>query len=295
MPQEAELHIKKLLPDLLTPLAVTPALPADFIALGANGQPDLCEWVYWGPKEILEAYFKDEKTLSQPIIRVILSANVIQTGPNHFTGQGEEFKAKVSSLGAKNFSEKHLKWGTYPIYATKIDFPEKQTHSAWIGLNSPEGWTLFAELVYPEKNQPAEQSLAFWNHFLNNTKPLSDRELFKAHGQDLKIGATTVHIGGSKMVVLVEKRQADRKLQIVVIPMDETLEFKFKGSSQGSMGATWHYGEPLAKVSATIIKKDNHTDLIQDMVISVLIKPVIEFTFDADELRRKEGIFVYQK
>lgn len=286
---DKELRITELLPGLLNPLAVEPALPKDFIALSPDQeQPDLHKGVFWGPKETLTAYFKDPASLERAIIAVKLSE------------KGEE---SLEKMGIKNFSEKFLSWGPYPVYSMHMDFADQfheslqqtKEYSAWIGLNTREGWTLHARLVYPQKlGHPALQDLEIWNNFLEKTKPLSERQAYKARGQDLKLGSTTVTVDGAKVVVIAERRSSDDKLQIVAIPLDENVDFQVKGAVQGLMGATWHHGDPVAKVAATIIKKDTENHLVMDMVVSVLIKPVSKFSLDAKEMKRKEGICVYE-
>ena len=69
-----DLRILELLPNLLCPLAVDPGIPADFIALSPNGILDPHDLIYWGPKDVLKAYFKDPSSLKVPLIRVKLSA-----------------------------------------------------------------------------------------------------------------------------------------------------------------------------------------------------------------------------
>ena len=54
-----DLRILNLLPNLLCPLAVDPGIPADFVALSPNGILDPYDFIYWGPKNALTAYFKD--------------------------------------------------------------------------------------------------------------------------------------------------------------------------------------------------------------------------------------------
>ena len=71
-----DLRILELLPNLLCPLAVDPGIPADFIALSPKGTLDPYDWIYWGPKDVLKAYFEDPASLKVPLIRVKLSANV---------------------------------------------------------------------------------------------------------------------------------------------------------------------------------------------------------------------------
>lgn len=277
------LRIQSLLPELPAPLAIQPAIPEDFIALSPGGAPDHCYWTYWGPREVLEKFFEDQTSLKQPILRFKLSGTIAEAEPNKFLAVGNE---------EKKIEGKELKWGPYPVYASCLP-SKKPEYNAWIGLNSPEGWVLQANLVYPEKEDyPEKEALELWNRFIGETKPLSDSLFLKAHGQELKIGSTTLNVEGSKIILLAERRSQDKKLQVVIVPTDENLEFQIKHVSLGTMGGSWHYGEPLAKISARLMKKDH---FIAEKVISVLIKTVSEFSLDADELRRKEGIIVFQK
>ena len=52
-----DLRILELLPNLVCPLAVDPGFPADFIAFSPNGILDPYDFIYWGPKNALIAYF----------------------------------------------------------------------------------------------------------------------------------------------------------------------------------------------------------------------------------------------
>ena len=83
-----DLRILDLLPNLLCPFAVDPGIPADFVALSPRGTLDPYDWIYWGPKDVLKAYFENPASLKTPLIRVKLSANVAQTGPNSFNNEG---------------------------------------------------------------------------------------------------------------------------------------------------------------------------------------------------------------
>lgn len=64
---KANLRILKLLPDLLIPFAVDSGIPANFIALTPSGTLDPFDWIYWGPKNVLKAYFENPESLNTPI------------------------------------------------------------------------------------------------------------------------------------------------------------------------------------------------------------------------------------
>ena len=65
---KSDLRILELLPNLLCPLAVDPGIPADFVALSPNGILDPHDLIYWGPKDVLKAYFKDPSSLKDPLV-----------------------------------------------------------------------------------------------------------------------------------------------------------------------------------------------------------------------------------
>lgn len=291
------LRILKLLPGLVTPLAVEPGLPSHFVALSQSGEPDLYDWVYWGPKEVLLAFFEDPNSLNQPIIRVQLSANVAQTGPNSFTDEEKDRKL-LKEYGATNFSEKRFKWGDYPVREIAVDLDSARRYSAWIGLNAPEGWALFAHLLYPamlnpdKKAKPTKEELTLWNNFLKNTKPLSDYLKFKAYGQDIQVGATTFTFDESKLLVVAERRLADKKLQVVAIPLDEGVQFQFQDMCEGLMGAKWHYGEPLVKVRGTVMTNSDKSHSVINTVISVLVKDVPAFSMTREELEGQNAVII---
>jgi hypothetical protein len=134
-----------------------------------GNEPDPHDWIYWGPKDVLETYFKDEQSLSVPVLRVKLSSNVSQIGPNKFSGdndlQGMLKKDPNSKL-------KSLMWNQYPVQAIELNLNNKRLFTAWVGMNDPEGhWVLMFNLVYPEKSgHPDILDIELWNNFLTNSK-----------------------------------------------------------------------------------------------------------------------------
>lgn len=153
--------IKNLLPGLLIPFDITPAIPDKFIAMTPTGKLDLYDWIYWGPRQVLENYFKNPNSLNQPLIRVKLSANIAQTGPREFN------RGNLQGIEVTNYQ-----WGPYPVIASETTMFGKKAFVAWAGLNDPQsGWTLMFNLVYPEKQgHPDANDMAFWKHFLSQTK-----------------------------------------------------------------------------------------------------------------------------
>jgi hypothetical protein len=167
-------RINQLLPNTFYPLHVAPALPADFVAMSPNGDIDLYDWVYWGPKNVLEAYFKNPNSLKSAIIRVKFSENVAQTSPNTFGNGIEEFVKQLKQADPQAVIQK--RWGQYPVIAIKERMRNKVCNMAWVGLNVPEaGWTLIFNLIYSEnKNEPSKEDETMWYKFINETKPLKN-------------------------------------------------------------------------------------------------------------------------
>lgn len=167
-------RILDLFPGFLCPLAIEPCIPEDFVAL-TRGVPDFYDWVYWGPRKVLEAYFRDNDSLEVPILRLKISPTVAQTGPSSFNGEdGAEFANhwRAASPAGLVFSERH--WGDYPVFAITTEREGCVKFLAFVGLNDPEGeGTLIFELVYPDRaGHPNEKDREFWENFLAKTTPL---------------------------------------------------------------------------------------------------------------------------
>lgn len=165
-------RIRQLLPNMFYPLHVEPALPEDFVAMVPNGNIDLYDWVYWGPKNVLDAYFKNPKSLKHAIIRVKFSENVGQTSPDSFGNGIEEFIKELKEVDPQAVIQKN--WGQYPVIAIREKMRNKVCQIAWVGLNVPgAGWTLVFNLIYPEsKNEPSKEDEAMWFKFIKETESL---------------------------------------------------------------------------------------------------------------------------
>ena len=154
-------------------------------------------------------------------MRVKLSANVAQTGPNSFSENEDHLIKSLKIKDPNNFDFIKHKWGNYPVQSIKVKFMGKQLFTAWVGLNDPEGgFTLLFNLVYPEtEGHPNKEDIDLWDNFIMKTKQLSERDFFKANGQDMQTGYTIVTVCGEKLKMTAEKRQKDGKMQVVVIPI----------------------------------------------------------------------------
>jgi hypothetical protein len=294
-PQKEEHHLRilELIPDLLCPLGVDPGIPSDFIALSPRGTLDSYDWIYWGPKNVLEAYFKNPDSLETPILRVQLSPNVAQTGPNAFTF--EESLKLLEKENPKGFAFTKTQWGDYPVCAIRTQIEDKLIFMAWVGLNDPEaGWTLMFNLVYPDKKgHPNRRDRQLWKNLILKTTQLKDGDYFKACGQDLQEGYTLVNVGGAKLKMLAEKRQSDGTLQVVVIPESSDIEFHYVDMAECAMGAKWKYGEPMVKVYGEIvINKNKCVTIIQNYVASIFYKTAQDFSFKKED---EDNPLIFQK
>lgn len=268
------LRINQLMPRerLLIRLAVEPAIPEDYIALSKEGEVTYSDWVYWGPKDILSAYFKDPLSLSVPIIRVKTTPNIIQ--PRHGVLDEKSIREGVSQMD-KKASLDFGSWGTYPY--CMIGAKKEKAHMAYVGLNDENGTILFFHLIIPQNELAAEASaLKLWKRFFQETKELPEPLFFKALGQEMHPGYTIVDVVGRKIKVIAEKRKSDQKIQFIAIPIDQNIEFKFETAFTTLMTANWHYNEPLLKIKGAYII--NKGWLHYSMTTSVFIKEVDEFT-----------------
>lgn len=289
-----DLRILELLPNLLCPLAVDPGIPADFVALSPNGILDPHDLIYWGPKDVLKAYFKDPSSLKVPLIRVQLSACVAQTGPNSFHKIFMEYLKKLKQEDPKGFASIETQWGDYPVIAIRAITEGQLNFTAWVGLNDPEaGWTLVFDLVYPDKKgHPTKKDRQLWESLLTKTTQLQDGDYFKACGQDLQEGYTLVNVGGAKLKMLAEKRQSDGTLQVVVIPESSDVEFHYVDMMECAMGAKWKQGEPMVKVYGEIVVNNKNLESTTNYVTSIFFKTVPEFSFKKEDGKK---LLIFQK
>ncbi|WP_052354923.1 hypothetical protein [Candidatus Protochlamydia sp. R18] len=289
---KSDLRILELLPNFLCPLAVDPDIPADFIALSPRETLDPYDWIYWGPKDVLKAYFENPTSLKVPILRVKLSPNVAQTGPNSFNNQLS--LKMLEKEDPKGFVSIETQWGDYPILAIRTQREDQLIFMAWVGLNDPgAGWSLMFNLVYPEKKgHPNKEDRQLWESLIMKTTQLKDGDYFKACGQDLQEGYTLVNVGGAKLKMLAEKRQSDGTLQVVIIPEASDVEFHYVDMMECLMGAKWKYGEPIVKVYGEIAVNNENVKSTTDYVTSIFFKTVPEFSFKKGDGKK---LLIFQK
>lgn len=276
----SEPRICSFLPNLIEQLAVEPGVPENFVALSAKGDPDVFDWIYWGPKDVLEAYFKDPKSLNQAIIRVKLSPVVVQTAPNEFNGNTEKFVNEVKEAFFGNLTAATCNWGEYPVVAISAPFENREHNLAWVGLNEFESGTtlLFGLEVPDEPGRPNKADKQFWENFLLNTKQLTGKDLYRAHGFDMQPGYTIFSFDKRKLKFSAEKRERDNAIQVVIQPLTPHTEFEYQSMSEGLHGGEWKWKEPLVKVNGVFTINDDHFKFTKPGVMSIFIQNVNEFS-----------------
>lgn len=153
-------YAKEWVPGLIRPLAIQPAIPDDFAVLDTGGY----DWVYWGKKDVIQKYLKDKHSLTEPLLRVKVTANVAQTGPDSFSSDND-----VIPLPHKFAS---YKWGKYPVRELRAEFMEQVVYLAYVGLNDEGGNVLMFNLVLPDNELTTDLDKAqpLWDNLLKNTK-----------------------------------------------------------------------------------------------------------------------------
>lgn len=292
-----DIRIFKLLPGLLSPLAIDPAIPENFIALSQSKYPDLYEGVFWGPKEVLEKLFEDPSSLCEPIIKVKFS----NSSQSEIEGELKDFTSKMEGPGLKVIKSLKTHWGPYPVLVASMDasskaYPEmgaRRLTMAWVGLNDSSGHVLSFQLIPPGFEQGAVlDDSPLWNNFIYSTKGLQGNSFLKANGQDLQPGCTIFNVWGEKLLKAVaEKRGSEGSIQIVITPLNDNVEFKYSNLRIEDVELKGNVAASLAKIYGMLEQKGNGT-LFMETVIYVLIKNVEEFSINGDEIKLKQGVSV---
>ena len=280
------LHIDELMPreGLFSTIAIEPGIPKDYVAMCKDGEISYCNWVYWGPKKELEAYFKDPLSLSKPIIRVKFASGISQTQFGRF----DEELIKDDRAKLNGFVIDFGKWGTYP-YLTMTNPSDAKLNSAFVGLNSESGVVLYFNLIVPEKSKSDDDALKFWNKFIQETTQLPEHLFYKVNGQEMYTGYTIVNIAGHKVKMIAEQRKSDKKILFAAFPEgNQNIKFEFDGASVGLKGGEWRCNDPLLKISGMYVIDDGYISLT--MTTSVFIKDVDDFS-----LNKKTKGCIFQK
>ncbi len=289
-------RIVKLLPGLITPLAVKPAIPDDFEAVSPTPVPDITSTLFWGNRGVVLGFLQNKSSLREPIIGVQLSMNLQhKAGTKVFTGEKEILK-EMKSRNYKVIKSRKMNWSTYPVWVLQIQTPKNKTlHLAWVGLNAPHGSVLMFQLIYPESwDQKKAQNIDLWETFLSKTDILNDQQYFEANGMSLNKGSTLVDDEGAKMQVTAERRNSDHKLLVIVKPMDRYTEFDLNEIKVGKIGGQWFRGQLIAKVEGQVTRIINGKRSVNsNHTTPVLIKDVDNYSVNLKEIDLNPRIKVY--
>lgn len=292
-------RIFTLLPTLDAPLAVDPYIPKNFVAMSKNGALDAHDWIYWGPKDVLEAYFNDPQSLKQSVLRVRLSETVKQVSAEKFSSENDELCTLLAPMGLKRLYDVRMKWGKYPVYVITAEFQKKWLYAGWVGLCDPQGTTLMFELVYPVAAadaalKPTNEQFKLWDEFLDKTKPLSDPVYLDGFKISYSPGVTDVLLYGAPFSVVGEQRISDKHIQVVVDTQKSGFKAVLDSVYLAHISPQLNTGGPGAKVYLSLVRMDGEKEIVFKHMLPVIIKPVEAFSIDA-ELSRAKGDIVYEQ
>ena len=168
-------------PSIRDPPKVSLKLPSEFRVFSATPQNvdgdelDMTYGVFWCDAQTGSQYERQKtssfKKLKAPLFFVRLSSDVGQEpGTDTFTCESQlEGAAKTMSF-RKSKSEKRS-WGTYPLLIWTGERADgTEFHSMWIGLNTPDGWTILVDYRTPldPKNEVTEYE-RIWTEFVQES------------------------------------------------------------------------------------------------------------------------------
>lgn len=197
-------------------------------------------------------------------------------------------------MGVRNPRVMKMQWGSYPVIAVEGVRPDRTPmFAAWVGLNSPQGTTVFMQLFQPKNSK---NSRAFWYNFLRQTKQLDEYAFLKAMGMELHEGMTCFKTGNAVVTATVEHKKGDDVLYVLVVPENEETTFQLEGVEEDRMPTDWHQNEPCLRIIGTMIgHRGEFGTVISRPVITVLIKEVDAYSFDTDPEKYPERVTLFQK
>lgn len=280
-----------LLPDLMFPLPVEFAIPEDFVAIPLSEEAGLFQFVYWG-KETEIKKFINNKPISEPIISVKPTVDVLQYGPDIFSIEME----KDPRFERIHHKDEKFSWGPFPVYSRKAILNNKLINMAYVGLNHPDsGVVLMFSLILPEGEEASlNKTYPLWENFLHETKLLPEPDIYKIDGQDLQDGITYVNMLYEKLKLTAEENKHG-KIQITSCPLSKGVNLEVCKIKQGLMGGEWKRKAPLIKLCCRLnAKNEKVSEVVEWPVLSVLVKRVDEFTVPTETIKANLEYFVYE-
>jgi hypothetical protein len=144
------------------------AVPSEFVVRDADDELKGLEGagILWGSPETVQRA-RDTKKLSDlpgPLFLIRISDSVAQEGRNKFSVESD----LKTALPLEGLSTKKISWAQYPVlHFTGIRKNGTVASGAWLGLNSPDGWTVFFDFRGRSKDKkllPEDQKL--WDAIL---------------------------------------------------------------------------------------------------------------------------------
>lgn len=267
-------RITELLPDMQDPLAVEPALPADFVMNCMDKGSGLFQGILWARKNDVGDILKSSDKVSHVFIVVSYSRNIFQIGPFAFSGE-KEFEIELFKAGFKDVVIKKLSWGSYPVLAMEAVNAKtgRKSYSAWVGLNSKSvsgdglGSVLVFNFFYPdEENEPTGVALAVWEHFLQETKQLPETPFLQMHGVYMHDDYTLYDKGGIKIKIIAERLKSSGELRVIAEPLNQNSEFEVIQVSEID-------GNNVRVSGEAIYSYGSDTDVV-DLTLDVVVKDV---------------------
>lgn len=168
---------------MLTPPKITPALPTNFVVVSASPstketkQFNMYEGVIWSVERTAQQYeFGADRKFSNakdPLFYAVLSEQVAQLPGTGTFNNEKDIVANYSAAGLRKVKSAKTKWGNYPVLSLTGERPDgSPVFVAWIGINSPDGWTILVDYRVPRgKGHPTNEEKRIWERFLSDTKP----------------------------------------------------------------------------------------------------------------------------
>lgn len=155
---------------------VSIALPKNFVVMPLHDDvPDLDGGLLWGERDVLQMFKRDPKLdarkLAGPIFVVTISNGVMQSGRVKFTVE-DDLKEQLEAGGVTDVVVTKSKWGEFPVLHFRGVRPDGRVAlGAWVGLNSPDGFTMFFDFRSRSAGgKVPESDEKIWKTFLTNTK-----------------------------------------------------------------------------------------------------------------------------
>ncbi len=164
-------------PGLATPPAINPKLPDAFtiVTLDSNGQWNMKQGVLWALPATAKPFEQGQSTAfsetAAPLFLVRISSDIAQLPGTKTFSHEKSVENLFTRTGTKDLKVQKFTWGSHPVLAVTGKRPNgAPIHLAWIGLNSPDGWTLLVDYKTPKgEGHPTSEETKIWEDFLTQS------------------------------------------------------------------------------------------------------------------------------